>query len=95
MLSTALGAGGGSQLGLSGATPTASGRTAGRQGLRLPGFLALTATPSVPGARCLLGCTYTSRQDQLGPLSQEPLTSWAPQSVPLSRVCFYYKYFIV
>lgn len=27
--------------------------------------------------------------------SQEPLSSWAPQSVPLSGVCFYYKYFIV
>lgn len=78
-------------MGLSGATPTASGRMDGKAS----SFLALTATPTVPGARCLLGCTYTSRQDQLGPLSQEPLTSWAPQSVPLSRVCFYYKYFIV
>lgn len=34
-------------------------------------------------------------QDQRSRLRQEPLTIWAPQSAPLSGVCFYYKYFIV
>lgn len=40
-------------------------------------------------------CTCIRGQDQRGRLRQEPLTIWAPQSAPLSGVCFYYKYFIV
>lgn len=49
------------------------------------------AAPALPGT-CL---HLHPPQDQRSRLRQEPLTIWAPQSAPLSGVCFYYKYFIV